>query len=169
MPRENVDARNDGLVIVLYGGRSGFTTRRAGVTVARAYYRFSQTLVGGTNEPGDRFGRTLAIGDIDGDGANDLVVGAPGEESRGEADAGMVGIIYGQPGGPSATSRTQRPGQALLGAEEAGDSFGASLCVGDTDGDGRDDLFVGAPNEDRLGVDDTGAVYPLSERPFLIP
>jgi hypothetical protein len=44
----------------------------------------------------------LAVGDFDGDGFDDLVVGAPGEGLGGEVDAGGVNVIYGSGSGLSA-------------------------------------------------------------------
>lgn len=75
-----------------------------------------------------RFGQTLASGDLNGDGASDLVIGAPGQDS--------VYVLYSSIG----------PVQVLRG----GSGFGEALAIGDFDHDGRRDLAVGAPRARRL-------------------
>jgi hypothetical protein len=57
------------------------------------------TGVGLTAVDNDRFGGALVTGDFDSDGADDLVIGSPGAELLGEPGAGLVVVLYGQPGG----------------------------------------------------------------------
>lgn len=82
---------------------------------------------------GAHLGAATAIGDFDDDGWPDIAAGAP------DAGAGSVTIFYGSPSG-------HRGGESkLLKGETAGDRFGAALAVVDANGDGIDDLAVGAP------------------------
>jgi hypothetical protein len=63
-------------------------------------HRFLQgPVVGGTAEPGDRFGAALAAADLNGDGRSDLAAGAPGEDVGATADAGCVISVPGSTGG----------------------------------------------------------------------
>ncbi|MCC6223822.1 MAG: FG-GAP repeat protein [Thermoleophilia bacterium] len=110
---------------------------------------------------GDRFGAALAAGDLDYDLRDDLAIGVPGETVRGAAGAGLVHVLYGSDGG-LVGDRDQTWSQASRGvasAPEAGDGFGASLAVGDIDGDLPADLAVGAPWEadDRCSTPCSGA------------
>lgn len=106
--------------------------------------------------PGSGFGTSLATGDFDADGFDDLAVGAPDEagSDAGAAAAGAVWVHYGTADGllavngtPHRRVRLQQGVAPVPGAAEKGDRSGAALAAGDLDGDGVDDLVVGAPGE----------------------
>lgn len=99
-------------------------------------------------EPADAFGSALAAGDFNGDGFEDLAVGAPGEDGN----TGRVFIYLGSIFGLYAERTID---QQELDQDEAGDRFGSSLAAFDLDRDQLTDLVIGAPGEDN----NTGAVY----------
>ncbi len=58
-----------------------------------------------TAEPGDLFGLTLAVGDFDGSGQDDLVAGVPFEDLGGITDMGAVNVLYGSLAAGSSSGR----------------------------------------------------------------
>lgn len=108
----------------------------------------------GDVEESDRFGSSLAAGDFNGDGWDDLAIGIPGKFD----EAGAVSIIYGSAGRwdvPFAGGLDPNPGTAnqffdqnspgVPGVRAAGSQFGFSLAAGNFRGLAVDDLAIGAP------------------------
>jgi hypothetical protein len=104
-----------------------------------------------------------ALADVNGDGFDDLVVGAPEEDVGTRANAGVVNALYGSATGlePSGDLFMQGSG-GVAGSLEEGDRFGAAVAKGDFDADGFLDVAVGAPGEDVGTVPLAGAVNVLA-------
>jgi hypothetical protein len=91
-------------------------------------------------------GKRVAVGgDVDGDGAADWAFGLPGDD----AAASNAGAVYLDSVATSGALDVDTLGVTITGAA-SGDAFGASLVMGDFDGDGNDDVFVGAHGRDDL-------------------
>jgi hypothetical protein len=135
---------DEGYVLIAYGADT-----LAGVR----YERIDQDSPGvpGAAESADEFGSALASGDFDGDGFDDLAVGALSEDIDGVFNAGSVTILFGSGAGlllnasSSVTyDQSEFPGLAM----EPGDEFGGALASGDFNRDGFADLLVGDQGED---------------------
>jgi hypothetical protein len=109
---------------------------------------YTESNFGGVPEAGDQFGSTLATGDFDGNLFADLAIGQPFEDFDGAAvaDAGQVTVALFRNGPPVLQFWLQN-NIFGFGTTQAGDWFGFALGVGDFDGDGRDDLAMGAPGD----------------------
>lgn len=114
----------------------------------------------------DFFGGSLAcLGDVDGDGTQDLCAGAYGDDDGGPPDIegrGAIWLLYLQPDGSiKEHHKISDTRGRFLGELDAADFFGASVTsLGDLDGDGFTDLAVGAAYDDDGGID-RGAVWIL--------
>jgi hypothetical protein len=111
----------------------------------------------GSTRAGDR------NSDFNGDGYEDVLVGAPGATVSGKKGAGLVTVQYGSSKGigTSNAARFSQSTSGVAGAAETGDGFGRAVATGDLDGDGYDDAVVGIPGEDIGTLKDAGGVTVL--------
>jgi hypothetical protein len=150
IPSKDTPAINDcGMVHVIFGSAFGLQGGGAGPNDVQ----LSQGIgVGNQRDPYDRFGASVAAGDLNGDGFDDLLIGAPGEDLFG-SDTGIVHVAFGAATGFSGTTDYFDPtGQA------SGDAFGDVVLLADLDGDGLDDVIVSKPGEHVNGEAGAGAV-----------
>lgn len=133
-PNDDVGAADSaGSVVVFHGGPNGL--------LPFSGYLISQNEVdiADTAEASEYFGYSLAAGDFDGSGHDDLAIGVPLEDSL-----GAVQVLFGSQWGLLFVNN-QIYRRASLGQAAVDSRFAWSLAAGDFDGDGRDDLAIGDP------------------------
>ena len=115
----------------------------------------------------DSAGRSAAAaGDVNGDGRDDVIVGAPGADNNSRPGSGSAYVVYGS---ASPTNVDLLPanfplskGFRIDGAVEPDVAGHSAAGAGDVNGDGRDDVIVGAHDADNNGRSDSGSAYVIT-------
>ena len=150
-----------GEVVVVYGGPVRLATIDLASPPANVSFIFGAT-------GNDRLGTSVAAGDLDGDGFDELILGAPqgdGPAAGIRSNAGEVVVVYGGPARLGTTDLASAPaGIAIVLGVDAGDALGSSVASGDLDGDGFDELILGAnggtgPSNTRGFAGEVAVVY----------
>ena len=143
-----------GSVNIIYGSSGGLSA------AGNQLWNQDTPNVDGVAEPFDLFGGTLAAGDFNNDGRDDLVIGVPREDVGSIFNAGWINLLYGSNSGLTGDGdqHWHQNSDGIKGLAEADDEFGSALAVGDFDNDGYADLAIGTPFEDVGSLTDAGAI-----------
>jgi hypothetical protein len=102
------------------------------------------------------------IGDVNGDGVPDVLVGGMSSNHNGRMTSGSAWVVFGQRGSVATVQLgTLSPAQGYrIDGAEAGDELGgAAASAGDVNGDGIPDLLLGADERSFQGRSDSGSAY----------
>jgi FG-GAP repeat protein len=136
-PLDDAGGSSDAGTLVVISGRDGHAIRRFDGHLA--YEEFG--------------GSVAAAGDVDGDGAPDFVVGAPGATRNGATAAGYVRLV----------NSDSRAVLWEISGTSSGERLGSAVArAGDLDGDGVADFAIGSPGKSPAGRDHAGAVFLVS-------
>jgi len=148
-----------GQSFVVFGTNSGFSSS------------LDLSTLDGTNgfvinggDSSDRSGESVSgAGDVNGDGVDDLIIGAHGVDPNGNSQAGASYVVFGSNSGFSSSldlSTLDGTNGFVINGIDVNDRSGDSVSgLGDFNGDGFDDLIIGAPAADRNGISYAGESY----------
>ncbi|QQR75344.1 MAG: FG-GAP repeat protein [Holophagales bacterium] len=140
----------------------------AGHSVLQSFLQPGSSGFPGSCESTSFFGSSFAVGDFDGDGFDDLAIGAPNQTVGTLGGGGAIWILPGSVTGldPASARRIDQSTPGMGGLPAAGEGFGQALSAGDFNGDGRDDVAVGVPRRNSADQFHSGAVYVLFGSPL---
>ncbi len=139
----DIGGANSGTIYILYGNQSPGTITAESVT---------DYIMG--EAANDEIGMPIRVADLDGDGVDELLIGAASNDAGG-ANSGALYVVAGPVNGAFSLADAD----VKYWGESAGDKLGTSVsAINDIDGDGTVDFLVGAVFDDAAGVD-CGASY----------
>ncbi|AUB38875.1 Ca2+-binding protein, RTX toxin-related [Nostoc flagelliforme CCNUN1] len=144
---------------VVFGSSSGF-----GASLNLSSLNGSNGfLINGINERDLSGGSVSSAGDINADGINDLIIGAGNASPNGQSVAGESYVVFGKTSGFGSvlnlSSLDGSNGFVLNGIDTSDNSGNSVSSAGDINGDGIDDLIIGAPLADPNGKYSAGESY----------
>ena len=165
------DFNGDGLDDVAVASSTGNSSGTGGVV----YIFFGRNTIGPVNFQSEAdadvilrgqngfegFGTSVAsAGDFNGDGLEDIIVGAPDAQNNNLASSGSAFIFFGRNPASQITLKADLDADVIIDGQDANDFAGNSVAsAGDFNGDGLDDVIIGAVANDNNGVTHFGSAF----------
>jgi len=111
------------------------------------------------DDAGDLAGYAVASGDVNADGYDDLIIGAHHADPPGGDSAGETYVIFGSSSPSQTIDLSSQSADITIYGDDAGDLAGSAVAGGDVDGDGYDDIIIGARYADPPGSGNAGETY----------
>ena len=136
-----------GKVVVLIGAKHGLAATR------RQVFSEASSHIAGAVVSTDRFGSSVAVGDLTGDGKADVVIGAEGAVAAGQPAGGAIYLLRGGKSGALAVGsrRITQATAGVPGVPVSGAEFGAAVATIGTAADAHRNLLVGLPAKHQGG------------------
>jgi hypothetical protein len=151
-PNADPNGLNSGQSYVVFGKRSSFSAS-INLSTFTSTDGFKINGIAANDQSGISIS---SAGDINGDAIDDLIIGALGADPNGKSNSGQSYVVFGSRSGFSTSinlSTLNGSNGFKLNGIAAGDVSGTSVSsAGDINGDGIDDLIIGAQNADPNGT-----------------
>ena len=157
-PYADPNASGSGASFVVFGSASGSTFELADLTTGAVTDPASGFVINGNSEEDYSGFSVSGAGDVNGDGLDDLIVGSPGSDPNGEL-SGASFVVFGKTDGAAIelssieANSNEVPVGFMISGVAVNDTSGRSSVsgAGDVNGDGLDDLIIGAMGDDPNG------------------
>jgi len=111
------------------------------------------------DDASDESGYAVFSGDINGDGFDDVIIGAYQADPAGGSNAGETYVIFGSASPPTSIDLDVVSADINIYGDDTDDESGRAVSCGDINGDGYDDVIIGAWAADPAGGTDAGETY----------